>query len=144
MTQKESPCRPDILRVMPPVWPANLVNCALFDTLCSQYYSSIGTRSGLSREHFVLYAFLGSSAWCFFPGHIFQAHPTSPGSPGSDPTTPPSLNYSALVFFFLISAVAPMFAWTLKKIHLEVSVSSSNTLSGGAVYPTLAIGKLAR
>jgi hypothetical protein len=47
-----------------PVWPTNLVNCALFNTLHSQYYAGIGTRGGLSRERFFLYAFLGSFAWC--------------------------------------------------------------------------------
>ncbi|KAJ7159688.1 small oligopeptide transporter [Mycena filopes] len=61
--------------VAPPsmIWPANLVNCALFNTLHSQYYAGIGTRGGLSRERFFLYAFLGSFFWYFFPGYIFQA-----------------------------------------------------------------------
>ncbi|KAJ7791750.1 OPT oligopeptide transporter [Mycena olivaceomarginata] len=61
--------------VSPPsmIWPTNLVNCALFNTLHSQYYSGIGTRGGLSRERFFLYAFLGSFSWYFFPGYIFQA-----------------------------------------------------------------------
>ncbi|KAJ7030206.1 small oligopeptide transporter [Mycena alexandri] len=61
--------------VAPPsmIWPANLVNCALFNTLHSQYYAGIGTRGGLSRERFFLYAFLGSFFWYFFPGFIFQA-----------------------------------------------------------------------
>ncbi|KAF7367756.1 Sexual differentiation process protein isp4 [Mycena sanguinolenta] len=61
--------------VAPPsmIWPANLVNCALFNTLHSQYYAGIGSRGGLSRERFFLYAFLGSFFWYFFPGYIFQA-----------------------------------------------------------------------
>ncbi|KAJ6559317.1 OPT oligopeptide transporter [Mycena sp. CBHHK59/15] len=61
--------------VAPPsmIWPANLVNCALFNTLHSQYYAGIGARGGLSRERFFLYAFLGSFAWYFFPGYLFQA-----------------------------------------------------------------------
>ncbi|KAJ7115248.1 small oligopeptide transporter [Mycena epipterygia] len=61
--------------VSPPsmIWPANLVNCALFNTLHSQYYAGIGARGGLSRERFFLYAFLGSFFWYFFPGYIFQA-----------------------------------------------------------------------
>ncbi|KAJ7160554.1 small oligopeptide transporter, partial [Mycena crocata] len=61
--------------VAPPsmIWPANLVNCALFNTLHSQYYAGIGARGGLSRERFFLYAFLASVAWYFFPGFIFQA-----------------------------------------------------------------------
>ncbi|KAJ7232442.1 OPT oligopeptide transporter protein-domain-containing protein [Mycena haematopus] len=54
-------------------WPANLVNCALFNTLHSQQYAGIGSRGGLSRERFFLYAFLGSFFWYFFPGYIFQA-----------------------------------------------------------------------
>ncbi|KAJ7691304.1 OPT oligopeptide transporter protein-domain-containing protein [Mycena rosella] len=61
--------------VAPPsmIWPANLVNCALFNTLHSQYYAGIGARGGLSRERFFLYAFMGSFFWYFFPGYIFQA-----------------------------------------------------------------------
>ncbi|PAV19757.1 OPT oligopeptide transporter [Pyrrhoderma noxium] len=61
--------------VQPPsmIWPANLVNCALFNTLHSQVYSGIGNRGGLSRERFFTYAFIGSSVWYFFPGYIFQA-----------------------------------------------------------------------
>jgi hypothetical protein len=55
------------------VWPANLVNCALFNTLHSQVYSGMGNRGGISRERFFLYAFLGSFAWYWFPGYIFQA-----------------------------------------------------------------------
>ncbi|KAJ7331485.1 hypothetical protein DFH08DRAFT_814792 [Mycena albidolilacea] len=78
--------RPDAWQVMPPLWPVNLFNCTLFNTLRSQY-SGIGTRGGLSHEHFLLYMFLGLFVW-------LQALPTSPGSPGSDPETPPSLNYS--------------------------------------------------
>ncbi|KAF8139359.1 OPT oligopeptide transporter [Mycena galopus ATCC 62051] len=61
--------------VAPPsmIWPTNLVNCALFNTLHSQYYAGIGTRGGLSRERFFLYAFLCSFSWYFFPGYLFQA-----------------------------------------------------------------------
>ncbi|KAJ6605339.1 small oligopeptide transporter [Mycena vulgaris] len=61
--------------VAPPsmIWPVNLVSCALFNTLHSQYYAGIGGRGGLSRERFFLYAFLGSFFWYFFPGYIFQA-----------------------------------------------------------------------
>ena len=55
------------------VWPANLVNCALFNTLHSQTYAGIGTRGGISRERFFTYAFVGSVLWYFFPGYIFQA-----------------------------------------------------------------------
>ncbi|KAL5513349.1 hypothetical protein ACEPAH_3748 [Sanghuangporus vaninii] len=61
--------------VQPPsmIWPANLVNCALFNTLHSQVYSGMGNRGGISRERFFFYAFAGSAAWYFFPGYIFQA-----------------------------------------------------------------------
>ncbi|KIJ32419.1 hypothetical protein M422DRAFT_76535 [Sphaerobolus stellatus SS14] len=61
--------------VSPPsmIWPANLVYCALFNTLHSQEYTGVGSRGGISRERFFLYAFLGSFAWYFFPGYIFQA-----------------------------------------------------------------------
>ena len=52
--------------VSPPsmIWPTNLVNCALFNTLHSQHYAGIGTRGGMSRERFFVYCFLGSFAWC--------------------------------------------------------------------------------
>lgn len=54
------------------IWPANLVTCALFNTLHSQSYSGIGNRGGMSRERFFLYAFIGSFCWYFFPGFLFQ------------------------------------------------------------------------
>jgi hypothetical protein len=40
--------------VSPPsmIWPANLVLCALFNTLHSQNYQGVGSRGGLSRERF--------------------------------------------------------------------------------------------
>ncbi len=55
------------------VWPANLVTCALFNTLHSQVYAGMGTRGGISRERFFFYGFLASTCWYFFPGYIFQA-----------------------------------------------------------------------
>ena len=55
------------------IWPANLVNAALFSTLHSQVYAGIGNRGGLSRERFFTYAFIGSATWYFFPGYIFEA-----------------------------------------------------------------------
>ena len=58
--------------VFPLVWPANLVYCALFNTLHQQQYEGIGNRGGISREKFFLYAFLGSASWYFFPDYIFQ------------------------------------------------------------------------
>ena len=48
----------------PAVWPANLVFCALFNTLHQQHYSGMGDRGGLSRERFFLYAFIASFCWC--------------------------------------------------------------------------------
>ncbi|TFK38368.1 oligopeptide transporter [Crucibulum laeve] len=61
--------------VQPPsmIWPANLVTCALFNTLHAQTYAGVGNRGGLSRERFFFYAFLGSAVWYFFPGYLFQA-----------------------------------------------------------------------
>ncbi|TDL15748.1 OPT oligopeptide transporter [Rickenella mellea] len=61
--------------VQPPsmIWPANLVNCALFNTLHHQVYAGIGSRGGMSRERFFSYACFGSAVWYFFPGYIFQA-----------------------------------------------------------------------
>ncbi|EIM92043.1 OPT oligopeptide transporter [Stereum hirsutum FP-91666 SS1] len=61
--------------VSPPsmIWPANLVSCALFNTLHSQQYSGIGTRGGLSRERFFVLSFIGAFSWYFLPGYLFQA-----------------------------------------------------------------------
>ncbi|RDB17348.1 Sexual differentiation process protein isp4 [Hypsizygus marmoreus] len=61
--------------VQPPsmIWPSNLVTCALFNTLHAQTYAGIGTRGGISRERFFLYAFLGSAAWYILPGYLFSA-----------------------------------------------------------------------
>jgi OPT family small oligopeptide transporter len=61
--------------VQPPsmIWPANLVTCALFNTLHSNYYTGIGDRGGLSRERFFTYAWLASICWYFVPGYLFQA-----------------------------------------------------------------------
>ncbi|KAF8518110.1 small oligopeptide transporter [Hysterangium stoloniferum] len=53
--------------VAPPsmIWPANLVFCALFNTLHSQDYAGMGTRGGISRERFFTYVFIGGMLWCF-------------------------------------------------------------------------------
>jgi OPT family small oligopeptide transporter len=61
--------------VAPPsmIWPANLVNCALFNTLHSQQYAGIGDRGGISRERFFVYGFTCAFFWYFFPGYLFQA-----------------------------------------------------------------------
>lgn len=61
--------------VNPPsmIWPANLVTCALFNTLHAQTYAGMGSRGGISRERFFLYAWLAGVVWYFFPGYLFQA-----------------------------------------------------------------------
>ncbi|KAH9940429.1 OPT oligopeptide transporter [Epithele typhae] len=61
--------------VQPPsmIWPANLVTCALFNTLHSQQYAGVGDRGGISRERFFFYMFTASAVWYLFPGYIFQA-----------------------------------------------------------------------
>ncbi|KAI0286616.1 OPT oligopeptide transporter protein-domain-containing protein [Russula aff. rugulosa BPL654] len=60
--------------VSPPsmIWPANLVTCALFNTLHSQVYPGFRDK-GMSRERFFLYGFLASFVWYFFPGYLFTA-----------------------------------------------------------------------
>ena len=55
------------------VWPANLVTCALFNTLHSQTYAGMGTRGGINRERFFLYAWTAGTLWYFVPGYLFQA-----------------------------------------------------------------------
>ncbi|KAF5392874.1 hypothetical protein D9757_000863 [Collybiopsis confluens] len=61
--------------VEPPsmIWPSNLVTAALFNTLHSTHYAGIGSRGGITRQRFFIYAFLGSFAWYFLPGYLFQA-----------------------------------------------------------------------
>ncbi|KAG8904835.1 hypothetical protein FRB99_001091 [Tulasnella sp. 403] len=61
--------------VSPPsmIWPANLVYCALFNTLHQQEYAGAGRRAGISREKFFAFACLASFLWYFFPGYIFSA-----------------------------------------------------------------------
>jgi OPT family oligopeptide transporter len=60
--------------VSPPsmIWPANLVTCALFNTLHSQVYSGFYD-TGMSRERFFFYGFLASCIWYIFPGYLFTA-----------------------------------------------------------------------
>ncbi|KAG8946224.1 hypothetical protein FRC04_011970 [Tulasnella sp. 424] len=61
--------------VSPPsmIWPANLVYCALFNTLHHTEYAGIGHRGGISRERFFSYACLASFLWYFLPGYLFSA-----------------------------------------------------------------------
>lgn len=56
--------------VTPPsmIWPANLVYCALFNTLHSQHYAGIGERGGLSRERFFVYVLIGGTVYYLLPG----------------------------------------------------------------------------
>ena len=58
--------------ITPPVWPANLVTCALFNTLHATSYAGIGTRGGISRGRFFLYAWIAGVCWYFLPGYLFQ------------------------------------------------------------------------
>lgn len=62
-----------LTHVVSAVWPANLVTCALFNTLHSKSYAGIGTRGGISRERFFLYAWAAGVCWYFIPGYLFQA-----------------------------------------------------------------------
>ncbi|KAF7291048.1 OPT oligopeptide transporter [Mycena chlorophos] len=61
--------------VQPPsmIWPANLVSCALFNTLHAQEYAGMGKRGGISREKFFYIAFTCSCCWYFLPGYLFTA-----------------------------------------------------------------------
>ncbi|KIY43237.1 OPT oligopeptide transporter [Fistulina hepatica ATCC 64428] len=55
------------------IWPSQLVNCALFNTLHAQTYSGIGQRAGISREKFFFIAFVCVVVWEFFPNYLFTA-----------------------------------------------------------------------
>ncbi|KAJ7129479.1 small oligopeptide transporter [Mycena epipterygia] len=61
--------------VQPPsmIWPANLVTCALFNTLHSTEYAGVGSRGGFSRERFFYIAFACSAVWYILPGYLFTA-----------------------------------------------------------------------
>ncbi|KAH8116232.1 OPT oligopeptide transporter protein-domain-containing protein, partial [Phellopilus nigrolimitatus] len=61
--------------VSPPsmIWPANLVTCALFNTLHSQEYVGMGKRAGWSRERFFTVCLVAATAYYFFPGYLFTA-----------------------------------------------------------------------
>ncbi|KAI5124229.1 hypothetical protein M0805_005078 [Coniferiporia weirii] len=61
--------------VSPPsmIWPANLVTCALFNTLHSQEYVGMGKRGGWSRERFFIVCLAAATAYYFFPGYLFTA-----------------------------------------------------------------------
>ncbi|CAK5262981.1 unnamed protein product [Mycena citricolor] len=61
--------------VQPPsmIWPANLVTCALFNTLHASEYAGVGTRGGISREKFFYIALACSFSWYLVPGYLFTA-----------------------------------------------------------------------
>ncbi|KAL5513009.1 hypothetical protein ACEPAH_3407 [Sanghuangporus vaninii] len=61
--------------VAPPsmIWPANLVSCALFNTLHSQEYIGMGSRGGWSREKFFTVCLIAGTVYYFFPGYLFTA-----------------------------------------------------------------------
>ena len=61
-----------LMGITPAVWPAKLVTCTLFNTLHSTSYAGIGTRGGISRGRFFLYAWIASMCWYFLPGYLFQ------------------------------------------------------------------------
>ena len=62
-----------LTNVVSAVWPANLVTCVLFNTLHAKSYAGMGTRGGVSRKHFFLYAWVASMCWYCVPGYLFQA-----------------------------------------------------------------------
>jgi OPT family oligopeptide transporter len=53
------------------IWPATLVNTALFNTLHSTYGRP--EKGHMSRERFFFIAFLCSFLWYFLPGYLFTA-----------------------------------------------------------------------
>ncbi|KAJ8518259.1 hypothetical protein ONZ45_g4645 [Pleurotus djamor] len=55
------------------IWPANLVTCALFNTLHSSSYAGIGDHGGITRERFFFICFVISAVWYIVPGYLFQA-----------------------------------------------------------------------
>ena len=56
-----------------PVWPANLVACALFNTLHSREYSGFGKHYGMSRERFFFYGFTAAVIWCKDLVYVFRS-----------------------------------------------------------------------
>lgn len=53
------------------VWPANLVNSTLLNTLHAE--DDFDPRGGISRFRFFAYVIVGICAWTFLPGFLFQA-----------------------------------------------------------------------
>ena len=44
-----------------------------FNTLHLKSYAGMGTRGGISREHFFFYVWATGMCWYFVPGYLFQA-----------------------------------------------------------------------
>ncbi|KAI0052774.1 small oligopeptide transporter [Auriscalpium vulgare] len=61
--------------VSPPsmIWPANLVTAALFNTLHAQETAGTKAATGMSRERFFTYVFVGYFFWNFLPTYLFTA-----------------------------------------------------------------------
>ncbi|ETW76341.1 oligopeptide transporter [Heterobasidion irregulare TC 32-1] len=61
--------------VSPPsmIWPANLVTCALFNTLHHSHTAGTGAHGGMSRERFFVYIFVGYVIYNFLPTYLFTA-----------------------------------------------------------------------
>lgn len=68
------------------VWPANLVYCALFNTLFSQEYVGMGRREGITRERFFVYSLVIATVYC-----RFLASPHYISRPSNAVAIPPSL-----------------------------------------------------
>ncbi|THH00783.1 hypothetical protein EW026_g1809 [Hermanssonia centrifuga] len=110
--------------VQPPsmIWPANLVTCALFNTLHSQQYAGIGNRGGISRERFFLYAFTGS--FCCQIAYI--------GSPLATPWWAEANIAAGMVFFFWIIAPALYYTNTWFAAYLPISSTHSFDNTGAS------------
>ncbi|GJJ11907.1 hypothetical protein Clacol_006145 [Clathrus columnatus] len=125
--------------VAPPsmIWPANLVFCALFNTLHSQEYAGIGNRGGISRQRFFLYVFLGSFSWLFLPLSGW-AQITYTGSPL---VTPWWAEANVMVgFFFFFWIVTPALYWTNAFYTSYLPILSSGTFDNtGNPYNVTAI-----
>lgn len=95
--------------VTPPsmIWPANLVNCALFNTLHSKHYSGIGERGGVSRERFFMYVFVGGACYYILPGYVFSSSSFPLKVRGSNQTCSRRYLFSALSYFTWVTWIAP-------------------------------------
>ncbi|CCO27886.1 Sexual differentiation process protein isp4 [Rhizoctonia solani AG-1 IB] len=78
------------------IWPATLVNTALFNTLHSTYGREEDGRT--SRERFFTLAFIGSAAWYFLPGYLFVLIIVSHSFLASIDTSPLQFRLESLLF----------------------------------------------